>query len=396
MQGRGDTGAEGAARRRVPAHKFDPQRITTEALVNDDVTIRRFGYDPAIEGTTPFNALGANSLRALADELGISVVRELSASRALAQLHDGGSLAERKKAAHVFHRYGQRVGAFIATLQHPETQATPGFSTWTRSYLQRWSDVRRIWLGGGIVSSSAGPSIARSAQAAARNLSGNMVDVRVAEHPHALPIIGAARTLPRRYGIVVDFGGSAVKRALASRDQSGRLQSVTMLPEIPVANLGVESTAEDVKSFMAAVVGTTLHGFVSEGMLGPDNDVAVSVAAYAPDGFIASRKGRYGIAHGFGSHDLSARMQSQYGLRPKVEVMHDGTAAARALDGTSQDVVLMLGTAVGVGFPPEPGRYRPLSPDFHLFHSNAAMEFDRDTDSLPSITRQLTDGVFGN
>ncbi len=47
-------------------------------------------------------------------------------------------------------------------------------------------------------------------------------------------------------------------------------------------------------------------------------------------------------------------------------LMHDGAAAAATYAGETQTVVLMLGTAIGNGFPPVAEAARPLHPEFVL------------------------------
>ena len=45
---------------------------------------------------------------------------------------------------------------------------------------------------------------------------------------------------------------------------------------------------------------------------------------------------------------------------------HDGDAAAAALAGQPHTAVIMLGSALGVGFVPPGKRFRPLAPDFKV------------------------------
>jgi hypothetical protein len=54
------------------------------------------------------------------------------------------------------------------------------------------------------------------------------------------------------------------------------------------------------------------------------------------------------------------------GTSVTLEFVHDCDMAARAYAGRSRTAVLMLGSALGVGFVPPAGRYRPISDQFRL------------------------------
>lgn len=81
----------------------------------------------------------------------------------------------------------------------------------------------------------------------------------------------------------------------------------------------------------------------------PVDAVVISVAAYLRHGEPDDQRGAYGALR---SHDLK---------RAPLWV-HDGTAAGRAVASTSPTAVVMLGTAIGVGFAPHPSTVRAVAP----------------------------------
>jgi hypothetical protein len=98
--------------------------------------------------------------------------------------------------------------------------------------------------------------------------------------------------------------------------------------------------------------------------------IVASIASYVRDGQPLPRQG--------GSYPqllrladnverwLSDRLSEALDRPMKVRLLHDGTAAARALAGAENAAVMTLGTGLGHGFPPESRVLRPLSPSFSV------------------------------
>jgi hypothetical protein len=63
---------------------------------------------------------------------------------------------------------------------------------------------------------------------------------------------------------------------------------------------------------------------------------------------------------------LGARVAERTGRPCRVQVLHDGTAAAQACAGSDNAAVIMLGTALGVGFPSRARQVWPLAPSFSV------------------------------
>ena len=98
--------------------------------------------------------------------------------------------------------------------------------------------------------------------------------------------------------------------------------------------------------------------------------ILCSVAAYVEDGEpVRIDRGAYTWLHHLSS-DIRAWFNDRVGEavdRPvEIEFVHDCDVAACALAGRPNAAVLMLGSALGVGFVPPAEGYRPLAEQFTL------------------------------
>ena len=95
-----------------------------------------------------------------------------------------------------------------------------------------------------------------------------------------------------------------------------------------------------------------------------------SIASYLHDGQpLARQGGPYSYLAAIAprlSGWLADRLSAQLGYRTAVTLIHDGTAAARTYAGEPSAAVILLGTALGIGFPASAGAVRSLSPRFTI------------------------------
>jgi hypothetical protein len=217
--------------------------------------------------------------------------------------------------------YRQGLAQLIGTLR---LGPTGGESEWRAAYLRYWQGVRHIWLGGGI--------------AAAYGAELSMDTVQVAEHAAILPLIGCARTLPapdsRR--AVLDFGQTSVKRGIAHYER-GALRELQVMSSVAAPAEGAENIVEFVLQTVRAMA---------------DGEVVASVAAYVAGGKPVDKRGTYAPL-------------ANATLPRRLRFVHDGTAAAAAIDSSERAAVIMLGTYLGVGFVPQGNAARvPLADGF--------------------------------
>ncbi len=174
----------------------------------------------------------------------------------------------------------------------------------------------------------------------------------------------------------LDFGGSSVKSGVALLDEHGALQALRVHPVIrPRAeNFTDDTRVEELAGVMVQTMADVYHAACQTAPGGrPMSTVACSVAAYVVDGQpVPQLRGGYAQLHRFaGTANVAgwlARQVSDATGRPlTVSFLHDGTAAAASLAGVNRPwstAVVMLGTALGIGFVPAAADHRPLAHRF--------------------------------
>jgi hypothetical protein len=250
-----------------------------------------------------------------------------------------------------------------------------------------------VVLGGGLANGPLGQTIARAAQAAAHE-AGRPIAVAPAAHPSLLPLIGVARrpstadaqpgsgTRSASYSqtdgalAVLDFGSTGVKSAVALLGPNGALSA--LYPR-SVVELGHLADGDHTAELVAAMVDqiAALSRSVADVAPGARRlpHVACSIATYLEHGQpIRQLRGAYTQLHTVsGALHVTSWFAAQLGDRAgtpiRVSFTHDGTAAAAAFAGQKPawtTAVVMLGTALGVGFVPDPTGHRPRSPTFTI------------------------------
>jgi hypothetical protein len=294
----------------------------------------------------------------------------LLSARALADL-----TARSDSADDAAQRYGERLGWLLVTLRLGDPVSRAARPDWDKSYWRHWAGVTTVYLGGGIVSGQIGQQIAEQA---ARTLAGaGMSECRVlvAPWPEQLPLTGAARSVPDApaAAAVFDFGQSFVKQAVA-RYRDGTVMDLVLLPRqratLPEFPPGTEPTVEQTRVLADSIVEVMAETWRPVRSVEPDvsSTIVASIACYLHDGQPMVRRGD-AYAYLLDLTDnvadwLSERVSEATGQPLTIRLLHDGTAAATALAGEPHAAVIMLGTALGVGFPPSSDSGRPLAPDF--------------------------------
>jgi hypothetical protein len=368
---------------------FDPHHLTPSASLN---RIRIFALpsvpiEPEIVGKTASELLGARALADAvlhAEALRLDTDERAGPARLLPALDrrlEAGVPAIRAAAQALAHRFGRSLGYLLLTLKRGDEISRAARPDWDESYWAHWSGIHTVWLGGGIVGGRLGKYLTRHAAEVLAEGGVDDLRPRLAPFPSSLPLIGAARSLPpsSRAALVLDFGGSYVKRACALYDDPGALVALrslaplpapTALPVSPDAPTPDEAlrVAEDVAAILADSWGAaSAFGYP----LAPV--VVASVACYVRGGHVLPRQlGTYAPLHALpeaAARWFSRRVSARVGHPVELSLVHDGTAAARscasAEPGDANDVAaIMLGTAIGVGFPLTVHTLRPLAPTF--------------------------------
>lgn len=283
----------------------------------------------------------------------------LIVARALA----GDAPAARAAAREIASRLGRNLGWLLITLSRGDDANRAVRPDWRAADWERWAGIRTVWLGGGLSGGPLGAAIAVSARGLLDELSYEDVDVRLSPHAGLIALVGAARTLAlspdeteSRRVLGFDFGHTLVKRAVLDYRASALIE-VDHVPPVLTEWSEIYPTEEDeaalgrrVLDFVAGVIAET----VAEQ---PDAEpiALVSIAAYKQNGRLVGN-GPYASIHAAEGDRPAAEILSQAASRAAgraitVLPIHDGTAASLAHAGAPHSAVIMLGTALGVGFP---------------------------------------------
>jgi hypothetical protein len=306
----------------VREQRFDPRHLTPDASLNRTRLAALPGANPEWVGRSAFELLSLQALRQL--------------SRTAANLAEERVVTE----------FGRRLAHLIATLTTAARSETPP-TGWRADYLRYWTDVDEVWLAGGLAAAF-GLGLLTAVRTEMARLVGGGRTVRLAAHPDLLPLIGGFRSChDARTGMVaLDFGQTLVKRGMATV-VDGQLVRIEVLPP--------RSTSEvrDVAEFVVDVIAETIR--LAGSFHKPTHPcVPVALASYVAAGRpVASGKGLYAQLAEVDSTCISSAVSHRSGIETHVRFVHDGSAAALGVCNPSiRSAVIMLGTALGVGFPP--------------------------------------------
>jgi hypothetical protein len=289
----------------------------------------------------------------------------------------------RTAARAIARRLGRNLGYILLALHRGDLANRAARADWSDAEWAAWGAIRQVWLGGGVISGTLGATLIEDAHSLLA-ATGYGADIKVSRTPRPkdMALLGAARYLPppARPGIThalcLDLGQTSIKRALATITAHGQLAHLDRLPPVAVPwrwrnspDAGKEIDGEAVLDVVSRAVA---DGFkVAEAMMSPgevlSRDVAMSIAAYV----------RHGALLGNGIYARMQRMtaniqtliaervtervtqESAYkevtistSQPPRLHVIHDGTAAAALHAGEPHSAIIVVGTALGVGFAP--------------------------------------------
>ena len=374
---------------------FDPANLTPTASLNRALIADLPGLapDPDVRGHTGYELLGAPALAAAisaqAAALGLDPASNPSdLLPAFDRCLDAHDPAVRATARALSRDFGRSLGYLLVMLHRGDPINRRARDDWDDAHWEYWASIRTVWLGGGIVSGRLGTSLREHAAAVLAECGCSAPTLHLATYPAVLPLIGAARSPPTsatarsaEVAIVLDFGGTTIKRAHVTCT-GGALTSLNILSPLPTAQLtlgrpseppGATETAyrfaEQMADIIAATWRATARPDLPQTPLTPH--VVASLASYVRDGHpLLRQSGRYSDLCALpqpAARVLSRLLAERIGQEVAITLLHDGTAAARAYAGTPHAAVIMLGTALGVGFPPpSAAALRPLVPDFSI------------------------------
>jgi hypothetical protein len=211
-----------------------------------------------------------------------------------------------------------------------------------------------------------GPIAITSAQESLRDCGFDEMSVQLSPFASYLPLAGLARTAPPNTSamLLLDFGQTDIKKAVALY-ASGRNCELRPLPGIS-ARIDPEALVGSERDLAQASADNIINAVAQSWQDALDRDwplnplIGLSLACYLPNGHPPSSEmgiyGRIQLLTANVQTYLADRTSETIGRKIRINLMHDGTAAALIYAGSPQTVTLMLGTAIGVGLPPDTKR----------------------------------------
>ncbi|HLF77232.1 MAG TPA: hypothetical protein VJB57_07025 [Dehalococcoidia bacterium] len=351
---------------------LDPEHLTPAASVNRVriVDLPGLHLPDNVRDKTALDlcsqAALARQIREIAPRLGIpGTLDDAELPPALAACLSSADPDARSVAEAVCADYGRNLGLVIATLKRGDGVNRRAREEWDESYWRHWAGVRRLWLAGGLVSGALGVLVREHVTRALLEAGVRDCEVRVFAKPSVLPLVGAARGViaDARAVLVTDFGQTKLKSAVAVYD-TGRLQRIDVLPEMP----SVVSAPNVAEAMALRLAGLYRAEEAKANRLAPE--IAVCIASYVRDNHPYNyTRTQFAVLHrdtdNLGDW-LTARLSDLVGCELRVRLLHDGSAAANAFAGEPNTAVIMMGTALGVGFPSLVRPASALAPDFEI------------------------------
>lgn len=319
-----------------------------------------------LRGLSGFDLLSSSSLRAMvnarAGELSLQAdVPNLL--RTFDACFNAPSMPVRSAAQQIAKAYGRRLGLLLLTLKRADPANRHAHPSWGLQQWRFWQKITTIHIGGGLLSGAMGPIAIASAQGSLRSCGFDKMNVKLSPLASYLPLAGLARAAPlnTRAMLLLDFGQTYIKRAVALYT-SGNNSELRPLPRISAriepedsAGSNRELAQECADNIINVVAQSWQDALVKDWSLNPV--IGLSLACYLLNGHPpTSEMGFYGcmqlLAENVQQY-LADRISEAIGREVRIILMHDGSAAALAFAGSPKTVVVMLGTAIGVGFPPD-------------------------------------------
>jgi hypothetical protein len=342
---------------------FDPSHLSSEASLNRTLLGALPGADSRWVGRRAFDLLSIDALTKLARCIGLDLSdSDGNVTRVISTALSAGNPRAADQAMRVVAIFGRRLAHLIATLTTP-TRIETQDSEWRGAYLRYWTHVDQVWLAGGLTA-ALGSDLLDVVRAEAHRLGAGCA-IEVAPNAGVLALLGAARSRlhPRTHIVVLDFGHTDVKRGIATV-RNHQLARLDVLPSRSARALGwTRATDEPVTEFLLDVVTDTIAS--SQSRFGvPDPCVMVSLASYISQGRQVDSHSAYAELSRRDPRSLDDEITRRTGVPVRLRFLHDGTAAARGVpDPAGSAGLIVLGTALGVGFPPPPRTLLPVSAD---------------------------------
>ncbi len=283
---------------------------------------------------------------------------------------ESGSERIRSAAESIASDFGRRLGLIFFAMKTASEKTRFANDRYEDEDWRPWTGVNKIFLSGGLANGKLGENLCRYANELIKELGVIDVNICTSRYPSHDQLIGCARANSDNASraVVFDFGHSFVKSAVASYAKSSEgshgVVRLDVDKKIPSRHMGRGYTDADAEykeavllhEFIANVVASRFSRLSEDDKrLPPSRNIVISIANNVSDGSIGYGGCYYKLMLVSPKYEeyLSNFLSELLERDVTVKLIHDGQAAALSVAGEKNSVLVALGTAFGVGFPPE-------------------------------------------
>ncbi len=280
---------------------------------------------------------------------------------------------QRHRAEEIARRLGHRLGCLLLALKRSEPATRATRPEWADEQWVFWRDLRRVVIGGGLLSGRIGELALPAAQAVLDGQAASDLRLERSRFGAAVAIVGLARCmpLPAQVRWVFDFGQTSIKRGVAAY-VDGKVAALKIRPSAPSVCPSIEITSADpgdIERQWAAMLDIVAESVETGPTVVDALDLGICMATYLFDGHPdPGDVGCYGrlrvLAPNLAMWMRSA-FEARFGRPVHLHLFHDGTAAALSEDSDAHTLVLTIGTALGSGFPERNVPVAPFAENFN-------------------------------
>ena len=309
-------------------------------------------------------------------KLDVDEIPEVELPIYLNQCLEAEDLEVRLTAENIARRLGRNLGYILLVLKRGDEINQQAREDWTQKHWDYWQQVENIIFTGGLCNGNLGQRLKYYIAKVFDEANTPKYEIKIAQKPSLVSIIGAARHIPQKYNsaLVFDFGQTLIKRGVANY-QGEKLKEIEQLSSLKSKYVEARTfenekeekrAAEKLKDYIISVVKRTWDQVESKGFK-PCGTIAISIANNLVDGkFFGGGYGKLRLIENDVQQLIAKKLSDLIGEKIEVLFIHDGTAAADAFAEINDSVMLTFGTAIGVGFPLAKDKLRPLASDLNL------------------------------
>ncbi len=328
-----------------------------------------YGVEDEIEGKRAMDIFSARiiseDIRANAQRLKIDIsgysFRELP--RFIGDNILSDDIVKKRLAEAMSKKYGNRLGLILLTLKQGTKENREVRPDWRDEHWDYWAQIKNVILTGGLASGVLGKRFKEQVHSVFDMAGEKVYNISLYENSSHIGAMGCAKLISDtdKSFAVLDMGQTNLKRCVLTK-RSGELANINVLPTMPSINMELDFSDSDENYSKALELHRYIINVLSDTCKdiplrdNEQGEVIVSIANYVVGGTLNTFRGGYAKLSLLGldyatllSDELSSRLHRPY----RVRLLHDGTAIALNFAGQEDTVCLSLGTAFGVGFPPE-------------------------------------------